>query len=185
MNILKTALPTVIILEPQRYQDSRGAFMEMYHRNRYREAGIVGEFVQDNLSYSHQQVVRGLHYQLNNPQGKLVTVLRGSVLDVVVDIRHGSPHFGQAVAIELNEANHRQVYIPPGFAHGFCTLSAEVIFHYKCTVYYNPQDEYGIHWCDDQLNLPWPQRDQQLVSPKDAAWPLLRNIPLTNLPRYS
>lgn len=185
MNIVSTTLPPVLIIEPKVFKDSRGSFMEMYNENRYFSAGITEKFVQDNLSYSGAQVVRGLHYQLKNPQGKLVSVLRGKVWDVVVDVRQGSPHFGQWISVELSDNNNRQVYVPPGFAHGFCTLTDEVIFHYKCTSYYNPQDEYGIQWSDPHLAISWPIRERENVtlSIKDAALPWLQNIAKEYLPK--
>lgn len=182
MNIINTKLPPVLMIEPKTFKDGRGLFMEMYNENRYLAAGIAEKFVQDNLSHSKGPVVRGLHYQLKNPQGKLVSVLRGKVLDVVVDIRRGSPHFGQWIAVELSGENNKQIYIPSGFAHGFCTLSDEVIFHYKCTDYYNPQDEYGIQWSDAELGISWPVGEGASLSAKDLALPLLKDIPLEHLP---
>jgi dTDP-4-dehydrorhamnose 3,5-epimerase len=174
----------VLLLEPKVFKDHRGFFMELYSETRYRGAGMTENFVQDNLSVSIKNVVRGLHYQLNNPQGKLVSVLSGKALDVVVDIRRGSPHFGQWLSFELNDENCRQVYVPPGFAHGYCALSEKVIFHYQCTDYYRPDDEYSILWSDEDLGIAWQQQGEALVSPKDGAAPLLKNIPLEQLPVY-
>lgn len=184
MKIINTKLPEVIILEPKVFKDGRGFFMEMYHENRYLEAGIPEKFVQDNVSASGKHVVRGLHYQLKNPQGKLVSVIRGKVFDVVVDLRQGSANYGQWTSLELSDENNRQVYVPPGFAHGFCTLSEDVIFHYKCTDYYNPQDEFGIQWSDADIGILWPKMENPILSAKDGILPLLKNVLPQNLPVY-
>lgn len=185
MNVNASKLPAVLIFEPRVFRDARGYFMESFNENRYRDAGVKEKFVQDNISASNGPVMRGLHYQLKNPQGKLVSVLRGKVLDVVVDIRRGSPQFGQWIAEELSAENNKQIYVPPGFAHGFCVLSDEVIFHYKCTDYYNPQDEYGILWSDADLNIAWPQSTNFTLSGKDSQLPLLKDIPPAELPSFS
>ena len=184
MNIVKTKLSPVLLLEPKLFKDSRGFFMELYKESAYQAAGISAQFVQDNMSGSLKGAVRGLHYQLNHPQGKLVSIIRGAVFDVVVDIRVGSPSFGEWVGFELSETNHKQVYVPPGFAHGYCALSEEVIFHYKCTDYYHPEDEYGLLWSDPELNIAWPLEGEALISAKDAACPLLKDVSLDKLPRY-
>jgi dTDP-4-dehydrorhamnose 3,5-epimerase len=183
MKVISTDLTGVVIIEPKVFGDSRGFFMEMFNEARYQEMGILPKFVQDNLSSSAKNVVRGLHYQLKNPQAKLVSVIKGGVMDVVVDIRLGSPQFGRSIIIELSEENKRQVYIPPGFAHGFCTITDEVIFHYKCSDYYHPEDEYGILWNDVDLNIPWPLV-QAVVSEKDLRHPAFKDIPIANLPEY-
>ena len=143
MNIIQTNIPDIIVIEPQVFGDQRGFFQETYHAARFREAGITETFVQDNHSRSRRGVLRGLHYQLVQPQGKLVSVIRGEVLDIALDIRKSSPTFGQWCAVTLNDTNHRQMYIPPGFAHGFCVISEEVDFVYKCTDYYHPEAERG------------------------------------------
>lgn len=184
MNIVPTLFPQVLLLEPKVFKDHRGSFMELYSEARYREAGITENFVQDNLSVSVKNVVRGLHYQLNNPQGKLVSVLSGRAFDVVVDIRRGSPHFGKWLGFDLSEENCHQVYVPPGFAHGYCALSDKVIFHYQCTDYYQPGDEYSVLWSDSDLGITWPQHGEALVSPKDGAAPLLKDLPPQKLPVY-
>jgi len=159
--------------------------MELHHENRYRNVGIPEKFVQDNLSFSAKNVVRGLHYQLKKPQGKLVSVLRGKAFDVVVDIRLGSPNFGQWASFELSDENHQQVYVPPGFAHGYCALTDEVIFHYKCTNYYQPEDEFSLLWSDAELGIEWPLKpDQAVISSKDAAALSLSATSRKNLPMF-
>lgn len=184
MNIIETKLAGVLILEPTVFRDNRGYFMEMYNGSRYQAAGLPEKFVQDNLSLSAKNIVRGLHYQIKNPQGKLVSVLRGKVFDVVVDLRQGSATFGQWLSVELSSDNNKQIYIPPGLAHGFCALSDEVLFHYKCTDYYNPQDEAGVQWSDSDLAIDWPLKDAASLSAKDAALPLLKDISSQKLPEY-
>jgi dTDP-4-dehydrorhamnose 3,5-epimerase len=184
MKVIETDLPQVLILEPTVYQDSRGFFMEMYQESRYFSAGVQEKFVQDNISSSGKNIVRGLHYQLKNPQGKLVSVLRGKVFDVIVDLRQGSPHFSQWIGVELSAENKRQVYIPPGFAHGFCSLTEDVLFHYKCTQLYDTQDEYGILWSDPALQITWPLAEQANVSEKDNALPVLAELSPQQLPVF-
>ena len=176
-----TALPGVLIVKPRRFGDSRGFFVETWQTEKYREAGIDCTFVQDNMSSSVGGVVRGLHYQITQPQDKLVTVVQGKVLDVAVDIRRGSPHFGEAVAVELSDENGWQLFVPQGFAHGFCVLSDEVIFHYKCSDYYCPAGERGILWNDPALQIPWPAMTPTL-SDKDRVLPLLAAVPEVDLP---
>jgi len=183
MKIIKTKLPQVLIIEPQVHKDSRGFFMEMYREDPYREAGVTLPFVQDNVSASGNQVLRGLHYQLKRPQGKLLSVLRGKMRDVIVDLRRNSPQFGEWMSVELSADNNRQVYIPPGMAHGYCTLSDEVLVHYKCTAYYDPQDEYAVLWSDPEIGVDWSLTGEPLVSAKDAAAPLLKDIPREKLPQ--
>lgn len=182
MNVIETELSGVIMIEPKLYSDNRGYFYESFQAERYRQAGIAIEFVQDNVSHSTQGVVRGLHYQLHQPQGKLVCVLYGAVLDVIVDIRQGSPTFGRHIVVELTDVNHRQVYIPPGFAHGFSVLSATAGFLYKCTDYYDPASEHGIAWNDPDLAIAW-QVEHPLLSLKDKGYPSLNKIPHHELPR--
>ncbi len=181
MKVLATELPDVLIVEPRVFGDHRGFFLETYSEARYREAGIPGPFVQDNQSRSRRGVLRGLHYQLIQPQGKLVGVTRGAVFDVAVDVRLGSPDFGRWVGAILDDQNHRQLYIPPGFAHGFCVLSEEADFVYKCTDYYHPASEQGVAWDDPAIGIRWPELDFAL-SDKDR-----RNPPLAEqsaLPEY-
>ncbi len=176
-----TELPGVLIITPAVYHDARGNFREVYRRDAYAEAGLPPEFVQDNQSHSVQNVVRGLHFQTRKPQGKLICVLRGAILDVVVDIRRDSPTFGQHVAIELSEQNNRQLFVPAGFAHGFGVLSAEADVLYKCTDFYDPGAEGGIRWNDPDLAIAWPI-PVPLLSAKDAVLPRLAEIPRDLLP---
>ena len=170
MKITPTAIPEVLILEPKVFGDERGFFMESFNKKAFDEAaGRSVDFVQDNHSRSSKGVLRGLHYQIQQPQGKLVRVTRGSVFDVAVDIRRSSPTFGQWVGIELNESNHRQFWVPPGFAHGFLVLSDSADFLYKTTDYYAPQYERCIAWNDAGLAIDWRlQGAQPLLSAKDA-----------------
>lgn len=185
MKLLDTAIPEVKILEPQLFEDARGYFFESYNEQRFAE--LIGQpvhFVQDNESRSSYGVVRGLHFQRGKAaQAKLVRVLSGRVLDVAVDIRVGSPTFGQHVAVELTGDNHRQLFIPRGFAHGFSVLSQEVIFQYKCDNYYAPAAEGAIAWDDPQLAIDWLlPKEAVLLSPKDSAHPRLAEA--TQLPSY-
>lgn len=172
MEVEETGLPGVLLIKPKVFGDQRGFFLETYSAQRYQDAGVGLPFVQDNYSRSSKGVLRGLHYQLKHPQGKLVSVNRGEVFDVVVDIRQGSPHFGKWVGVILNEENHHQLYVPPDFAHGFVVLSDMVDFSYKCTDYYNPADEQGISWNDPTINIDWPVTTPTL-SNKDSLNPTL------------
>ena len=183
MNVIETALPGVLIFEPRVFGDERGFFLETYSAERYKAIGIPLDFVQDNHSRSSKGVLRGLHFQLNHPQGKLVRVVSGSVFDVAVDIRVGSPTFGQATWVELSADNKRQFYVPPGFAHGFVVTSETADFEYKCTDYYHPEDEGAVLWSDAALNIPWPIDTPQL-SAKDAVSKCLVDIAPDQLPRY-
>ena len=183
MNTIKTGIEGVLIFEPKRFGDNRGYFMETWNRERYRQAGLNIDFVQDNVSSSSRGVLRGLHYQNPGAQGKLVQVLKGEVLDVAVDIRVGSPTFGKVETCLLSEENHRQFYVPSGFAHGFCVLSETVLFLYKCTEFYDPQTEGGVLWNDPDLGINWPIAVPKL-SEKDSDLPRLRDIPKENLPVY-
>ncbi len=169
MKITKTKLPDVLIIEPDIFMDERGYFMETWNAKKYSEQGINQSFVQDNRSHSGSGVLRGLHYQLKHPQGKLVGVTSGKVYDVAVDIRVSSPTFGQWVGVELSDENHKQLYIPPGFAHGFFVMSKSADFVYKCTDFYAPGDEFGIIWNDPDLGIEWPS-DNVTVSEKDAGY---------------
>jgi dTDP-4-dehydrorhamnose 3,5-epimerase len=173
MNVIETALPGVRIIEPRVFGDARGFFLESFSARRYRdEAGIEQPFVQDNLSHSVRGVLRGLHFQRSRPQGKLIQVVQGTVFDVAVDIDPRSPHFGRHVAVELSGDSHRQIWIPPGYAHGFCVTSDTATFQYKCTEYYDPADEGGVAWNCPRLNIPWPIRNPTL-SDKDRRLPPL------------
>ncbi|WP_257455746.1 dTDP-4-dehydrorhamnose 3,5-epimerase [Archangium lipolyticum] len=181
MKVLETELPGVLLLEPRAFEDARGVFMEVFHAGRYAEVGIRAAFVQDNLSRSVKGTLRGLHFQEPHGQGKLVQVLSGTVYDVVVDIRRGSPAFGRWLGLELSAENRRQLWIPPGFAHGFCVLSERADFFYKCTDVYVPTADRGLLWNDPDLAIPWPVTSP-LLSPKDAAAPRLKDAPV--LPLY-
>lgn len=182
MQITSTPLPGLVQIELDVFRDPRGRFVELYRQPRYEAAGIDRPFVQDNFSWSVRGTLRGLHYQLGRPQGKLVTVIKGTVFDVAVDIRQGSPTFGQWYGVELSDTNMRQLYVPPGFAHGFCVLSDEAGFLYKCTDLYSPQDERGIVWNDPALSIAWPVT-APLLSAKDQAYKSLTDM-ITELPRY-
>jgi len=184
MKITATRLPGVLIIEPDVFGDDRGSFMETYHQARYEELGIKARFVQDNLSYSRRGVLRGLHYQYPHSQGKLVYVLKGEVFDVAVDVRVGSPHYGQWVGVTLSEKNKRQLFIPEGFAHGFVVVSDEALFAYKCTDFYHPEAEGGIIWNDPDLGIEWPEMNPVLSS-KDASYPRLCQIDPERLPVYT
>jgi len=168
--VTPTALSDVLVLEPKVFGDVRGFFFESFNQRAFHEqTGLDLEFVQDNHSRSSQGVLRGLHYQIQQPQGKLVRVARGSVFDVAVDIRRSSPRFGQWVGVELSEDNHRQLWIPPGFAHGFVVTSESADFLYKTTDYYAPEHERCILWSDSQINIHWPQLNHLKLSAKDQA----------------
>lgn len=183
MKIIETRLPGVLLLEPKVFGDERGFFMETWQAARYHEAGMPERFVQDNHSRSRRGVLRGLHYQLIQPQGKLVWVTRGAVFDVAVDIRRSSPAFGRWYGCVLDDIDHRQLYIPPGFAHGFCVLSEEADFFYKCTDYYHPPSERGIAWNDPDIEIDWPSRDVSL-SGKDLQNRRLKDQADDDLPVY-
>jgi len=178
MKTFPTTLPGVLLIEIDVHADARGRFMETYRRDRYREAGIDALFVQDNFSSSTRGALRGLHYQLERPQGKLVWVTRGEVFDVVVDIRRGSPSFGAWYGALLSDGNRRQLWIPPGFAHGFAVLSEHADLAYKVTEYYAPADEHAIRWDDPELAIAWPLAGAPSLSQRDATAPGLREAKL-------
>lgn len=168
MKIIPTAIPDLLILEPKVFGDARGFFFESFNASSFRQAtGLDATFVQDNHSRSQKGVLRGLHYQIRQPQGKLVRVVRGAVFDVAVDIRQSSPAFGRWLGIELTEDNHRQVWIPPGFAHGFVVLTDSADFLYKTSAYYAPEYERCILWNDPAIGIQWPLAGDPLVSDKD------------------
>jgi len=168
MNVIKTKLQDCVIIEPTVFGDERGFFLETFQTQRYADlAGITSSFVQDNHSRSSRGVLRGLHFQKTKPQGKLVRVVKGEVYDVAADIRQGSPTFGQWEGVILSEKNKTQLWVPPGFAHGFVVLSDTADFEYKCTDYYDPSDEGSIFWNDPELNILWPI-DNPILSAKDA-----------------
>jgi len=174
MNITETALPGVLLIAPRVFGDARGFFLESWNQQNFAAAGLDLAFVQDNHSRSAKGVLRGLHYQLSNPQGKLVRVTQGAVFDVAVDIRRSSPHFGRWVGYELSADNHHMLWIPPGFAHGFVTLSDTADFLYKCTSLYDPHGDRGIAWDDPTIGIVWPDTGAApLLSTKDAVAPRL------------
>lgn len=169
MKIVQTPLADLLVMEPRVFGDERGFFIETWQRERYREAGIDGEFVQDNHSRSRRGILRGLHYQIQQPQGKLVRVTVGEVFDVAVDLRTASPTFGQWYGAVLSESNHRQMWVPPGFAHGFYVMSDTADFQYKCTDYYAPEFECTLRWDDPVIGIDWPlvNGEKPLLSDKD------------------
>ncbi|BFM08921.1 dTDP-4-dehydrorhamnose 3,5-epimerase [Halioxenophilus aromaticivorans] len=176
MEVIKTSLDGVVIIEPKVFGDERGFFLESFHVDRYRElAGIELPFVQDNHSRSSRGVLRGLHFQVKNPQGKLVRVVRGEVYDVAVDVNPDSPTYGKYEGVILNESNKRQFWVPPGYAHGFVVLSDTADFEYKCTELYDPADEGGIIWNDPKVGIDWPI-DNPTLSAKDAVLPTLDEL---------
>lgn len=178
MKVFKEAIEGLLSFKPDIYEDSRGYFYEQFNQHKYKEMGISLNFVQDNISYSNKNTLRGLHYQANQPQGKLVQVLDGKVFDVAVDIRRESPTFGKWVGKILSQENKMQFYIPPGFAHGFFVMSDSALFLYKCTDFYSPKDDRGILWSDKDLNIHWPITKGTLVSEKDQNLPIFKNINL-------
>jgi dTDP-4-dehydrorhamnose 3,5-epimerase len=180
MNVLRCQLDGLLMFEPKVFGDARGFFLETWNERRYREAGIHGTFVQDNLSFSRRGILRGLHFQNPNPQGKLLQVLQGEVFDVAVDIRRNSPTFGRWHGERLSSENKRQFYVPPGFAHGFVVLSEIALFHYKCTHSYSPKDELAIRWDDPDIGIDWPLKDP-LLSERDAKGVWLRDAPRERL----
>ena len=185
MRVSETSLPGVLLIEPKVFGDARGFFLETWNRERYLSAGFPDvAFVQDNFSHSRQGTLRGLHFQRQHPQGKLVHVVRGAIFDVVVDIRTGSGTFGKWHGVELNAENHRQLWVPPGFAHGFCVLSEEADFCYKCTDFYHPEDEGGILWSDPDIGIAWPVSDP-VLSEKDRRYPQLAELLPQDLPRLT
>jgi dTDP-4-dehydrorhamnose 3,5-epimerase len=183
VKFLPQDLPGVILLEPDVHGDARGFFLETYHLRKYSAGGIDAVFVQDNHSRSTHGTLRGLHAQVSRPQGKLVRVVEGEVYDVAVDIRRGSPTFGRFTAAHLSAENFRQLYVPPGFAHGFCVLSDAAQFEYKCTDFYDPDDEISIAWDDPDIGITWPL-EQPLLSQKDAVARRLSEIGAEELPVY-
>jgi len=178
MKIQSTLLPGVLLIEPKVIPDSRGTFQEMFQEERYRRAGIKERFVQDNFSRSCRGTLRGMHYQIDRPQGKLVQAIRGELFDVAVDLRQDSPTFGQWQGVYLSDVNHRQLYIPPGLAHGFCVVSETADFYYKCTDYYQPHLEQTLLWNDPQVAIDWPL-DDPLLSEKDRL-----GLPFDQVPYY-
>ena len=183
MNVLTTRLEGLVLLEPDVFSDGRGSFMETYHAPRYAAHGIAASFVQDNLSRTTHGVLRGLHFQHPHPQGKLVQVLEGEVFDVALDIRQGSPTFGEWEGFTLSAENHHQLYVPPGFAHGFCVTSAWALFFYKCTDLYHPECENTLLWDDPALSISWPV-ETPTVSQKDREGARLGDMDPGLLPHF-
>lgn len=181
MECIETSLPGVFVVEPVVHKDDRGFFLETFSSNKYAKAGIEATFVQDNHSCSSYGTIRGLHYQLKNPQAKLVYVVSGEIYDVVVDIRRDSPCFGQWTGVTLSGENKRQIFAPQGFAHGFCVRSDMADVIYKCTDFYTPGDEYGILWSDTDLGVDW-NVDSPVISQKDALYQALKEVPESLLP---
>ena len=175
MRFHQTEIPGVILVEPQVHRDARGFFVETYHAPRYREGGIDAVFIQDNHSQSTRGTLRGLHGQFPHCQGKLLRVIQGEVYDVAVDVRRGSPAYGKHVAVSLSAENSLQIYIPPGFVHGFCVTSDVAQVEYKCTDVYRPEDEFGVAWNDPDLSIAWPL-DDPILSSKDSDAPRLRDV---------
>ena len=175
MQFVPTDVPGVIVIEPDVHRDGRGYFLETYHAEKYHAGGIAGPFVQDNHSRSVARTLRGLHLQLKRPQGKLIRVVEGEIFDVAVDIRRGSPTFARWVGVRLSGESFRQLYVPPGFAHGFCVMSEQVILEYKVTDFYDPADEITLIWNDPDLAIEWPVTDP-VLSVKDGAGLRLRDI---------
>jgi dTDP-4-dehydrorhamnose 3,5-epimerase len=183
MKFIATSLPGCAVIEPQVFGDARGFFYESYNEAKFREASIDRKFVQSNVSRSSRGVLRGLHYQWPHPQGKLVSVLEGEVYDVAVDIRRGSPTFGQWAGVLLTAENHRHFWIPEGFAHGFCVLSEFATFAYQCTDLYDAKADGGIRWNDAAIGIDWPMA-APLLSDKDNKAPLLAEVPADRLPEF-
>lgn len=184
MQVIETELPGALIIEPKVFGDKRGYFLESFHAERYRDAGIACPFVQDNISASARGVLRGLHLQHPQAQDKLVYVIEGEVFDVAVDVRHGSPHFGKWTGVTLNAENHRQFFVPKGFAHGFCVTSERAVFAYKCSDLYAPEHEMSIAWNDPAIGIEWPIQDPAL-SEKDRQGRTLADIEPEKLPVYA
>ncbi len=175
MNVVKTSLPEVLLLEPKVFGDARGFFLESWNRKTFSALGLDVDFVQDNHSRSARGVLRGLHYQLKDPQGKLVRVVNGSVFDVAVDLRRSSPNFGRWVGYELSAENQRMLWIPPGFGHGFLVLSESADFLYKTTAYYAPEWDRGVCWNDPEIGIEWPGSGSPTLSAKDRVLPFLKD----------
>lgn len=184
LSISKTKIKGVLLVKPEVFRDDRGVFIETYSKKKYFEQGLKEKFVQDNYSHSKKNTIRGLHYQLKNPQGKLVRVLRGKVLDVVVDIRQGSPTFGENVSAILDDTNFNQLYMPPGIAHGFLVISESADFEYKCTDYYYPKDQHGVLFSDPELGIEFSS-SKIIISEQDKNFLPLNEIPKRCLPRFN
>lgn len=183
MRTVETGIPGLLVVEPTVFGDARGFFVEAWHASRYAEAGLPARFAQANVSRSGRGVIRGLHYQYPEPQGKLVSVLEGRVFDVAVDIRVDSPTFGQWAGVELSADNHRQLFVPEGFAHGFCVMGEGALLHYLCTAEYRAEYDAAVAWDDPRIGIRWPVAEG-ILSEKDARAPQLADIPPERLPRF-
>lgn len=184
MKVFPSPLEEVLVVEPDLFEDSRGFFMETYQKQRYAKEGMDCVFVQDNFSFSSQHTLRGLHYQINHPQAKLIYVIKGAIFDVAVDVRSGSPTFGQWTGFELTDENRRQLFVPEGFAHGFCVISKTAYVAYKCTDFYSPKDERGVLWSDPDIDIKWPCLKPDL-SAKDKQFACLKDLSSKSLPVYT
>jgi dTDP-4-dehydrorhamnose 3,5-epimerase len=182
MNVSPTALPDVLLIEPKIHGDHRGWFVESWQRERYRDAGIDADFVQDNQSFSVRGTLRGLHIQSPHGQGKLVQVIQGEVFDVAVDVRRSSPHFGRWAGARLSSENKHQLWVPEGFLHGFLVLSETALFSYKCTELYHPETQFAVRWDDPEIGIAWPIDTAPRLSDNDRDAPRLRDIPEARLP---
>ena len=183
MNIISGSMEGLFIIEPKIFEDKRGFFMETYNQKRYNASGINTTFVQDNLSYSLKNTLRGLHFQNKYPQAKLIQVISGEIFDVTVDLRPGSSTFGKWTGVHLSDENRRQVFIPEGFAHGFCVLSEFALFYYKCSDFYQPDDEGGILWSDPDIGIDWPV-ENPIISEKDKQNHKLSGLTVEQLPSF-
>ncbi|HEX4965288.1 MAG TPA: dTDP-4-dehydrorhamnose 3,5-epimerase [Thermoanaerobaculia bacterium] len=175
MKFVPLEIPDVVLIEPRIFEDGRGFFFEVYRQDKFEDAGLPGTFVQDNQSFSKHGVVRGLHAQLTQPQGKLIRTLQGEIFDVAVDVRPDSPTFGKWVSAVLSGENNHQLWVPPGFVHGFCVTSEFATVQYKCTDLYAPSDEIGVRWDDPEIGISWPVANP-VLNAKDRAWPTLAEI---------
>jgi dTDP-4-dehydrorhamnose 3,5-epimerase len=184
MHVVATELAGLLVIEPRCFRDQRGFFLESFQAERYREKGIVDQFVQDNHSRSRQGVLRGFHFQIKQPQAQIVTVIRGRIFDAAVDLRRGSPTFGRWYGVELSDEGPRQLYMAPGFAHGFCVLSDFADLHYKVSRFYDKGDEGGLLWNDPDVRISWPIATP-IVSERDSAYPALRQIHRESLPHVN
>jgi dTDP-4-dehydrorhamnose 3,5-epimerase len=184
MNLIETSIPGVLIVEPKVFGDERGYFLETWQRERYAKLGLPADLVQDNQAYSTRGILRGLHLQHPHSQGKLVQVMRGEVFDVAVDARRGSPWFGRWVGVLLSGENKRQLWVPPGFAHGYCVTGEDALFTYKCSDYYHPECELSVAWNDPAIGIEWPLAGEPVLSAKDAAALVLADIPAERLPEF-
>ncbi|MEJ8568892.1 dTDP-4-dehydrorhamnose 3,5-epimerase [Elongatibacter sediminis] len=184
MNCIETGIPGLVVIEPDVHGDDRGYFKELWNTERFRDAGLPGHFAQSNVSRSGAGVVRGLHYQYPHPQGKLVSVLEGRIFDVAVDIRADSPTFRRWAGVELSAGNHRQLYVPEGFAHGFCVLGESALITYLCTTVYRADSDAAVAWDDPDIGIDWPIEPTQ-ISQRDRAAPRLRQVAPEDLPRMA